>query len=162
MDFYGLNIKPTGKYILDGNNSFGDTTGETYLWVYQSNPEISSGVPIRYDYPNDPYIGIDAYFANKGYLPLRLIKNDSMNPLTASDNDGNTYDTVKIGSQVWMASNFAGVITNLGNQLILSSTDADAVTNINALSYIECEFNFLNTFYNIIGYFNQSKINIIP
>ena len=37
---------------------------------------------------------------------IRLIKNDSVDPTTVMDYDGNLYLTSVIGSQVWMAENF--------------------------------------------------------
>lgn len=41
---------------------------------------------------------------NCGYS-LRLIKDDSTDPGTMTDNNGFVYPTVKIGNQVWMAAN---------------------------------------------------------
>jgi hypothetical protein len=46
----------------------------------------------------------DANGVNSGYS-LRLIKDDSVDPGTVLDYDGYLYETVKIGSQVWMKSN---------------------------------------------------------
>jgi uncharacterized protein (TIGR02145 family) len=48
-----------------------------------------------YTYTNTPKMG----------RSIRLIKDDSVNPQTVTDYDGYTYDTIKIGTQVWMASN---------------------------------------------------------
>jgi len=38
-------------------------------------------------------------------MSLRLIKDDSTDPGTMTDNNGFVYPTVKIGDQVWMAAN---------------------------------------------------------
>lgn len=44
---------------------------------------------------------------------VRLIKDDSTDPNGFTDQDGNEYDTVKIGSQVWMVGNYK--CTKMGN-----------------------------------------------
>lgn len=47
----------------------------------------------------------DYYLAKDTGLPIRLIKDDSVNTGTMVGNDGKVYPTVKIGDQVWMAVN---------------------------------------------------------
>jgi uncharacterized protein (TIGR02145 family) len=43
---------------------------------------------------------------NRYGLSVRLIKNDSLNPNTLTDIDGNIYPTIKFGNQVWLGSNY--------------------------------------------------------
>lgn len=50
-----------------------------------------------------------------GGISVRLIKEDSIDPGTVTDYDGNTYPTVKIGSQVWMAKNLEVAHYNNGD-----------------------------------------------
>jgi len=50
----------------------------------------------------------DVLYANRkdDGLPLRLIKDDSNYVSEVVDMDGNTYPTIKIGNQVWLARNY--------------------------------------------------------
>ena len=48
---------------------------------------------------------------------IRFIKDDSTDPGTVTDYDGNVYPTVKIGDQVWMAQNFRGTHYNDGSPI---------------------------------------------
>jgi uncharacterized protein (TIGR02145 family) len=50
-------------------------------------------------------------------LSIRLIKDDSINPLTLTDIDGNVYPTIQIGNQVWMAENLR--VTHYTNGAII-------------------------------------------
>jgi len=55
---------------------------------------------------------------NKKYgASVRLIKNDSTDPGTMTDYDGNIYPTVKIGTQVWTAANWK--CTHLKNGTVI-------------------------------------------
>jgi uncharacterized protein (TIGR02145 family) len=50
-----------------------------------------------------PFSGYDDRYG----LAIRLIKDDAIDPGTLVDLDGNVYNTVLIGSQVWIAENLA-------------------------------------------------------
>lgn len=55
---------------------------------------------------------------------IRLIKDDSTNPGTVTDYDGNTYPTVKIGTQVWMKTNLATTHYANGTAIPIVTDDA--------------------------------------
>lgn len=65
----------------------------------------------------------------KSGFPLRLIKDDSNNTGIMTDNSGYTYKTVKIGNQVWMASNLRGTKYRNGDT-IPTVTDNTAWMNL--------------------------------
>jgi len=52
-------------------------------------------------------------------MSIRLIKDDSNNEGTLTDYDGNVYDTVTIGTQVWMASDLK--VTHYNNGTVISN-----------------------------------------
>ena len=70
----------------------------------------------------------------EGYS-IRLIKNDSTNPGTITDYDGNEYNCVTIGSQVWIQQNWKCTHFNNGNAITQYQNISDwASANVEAYS----------------------------
>lgn len=68
----------------------------------------------------------------EGYS-IRLIKNDSSNPGILTDYDGNDYDCVTIGSQVWTKQNFK--CTRLNNGTSISQLQDSSWASASAAAY---------------------------
>ena len=78
---------------------------------------------------------------------VRLIKDDSINTGIMTDNSGYTYKTVKIGNQVWMASNLRGtkyrngdnipVVTDNNTWIFLTTGACCSYNNNDAWSYAD-------------------------
>ena len=66
---------------------------------------------------------MNQFFKSQG-ASVRLIKDDSTNPGTMTDYDGNVYPTIKIGDQVFMAASLIVTHYNDGTP-ILEVTDND-------------------------------------
>jgi uncharacterized protein (TIGR02145 family) len=105
-DEFGFTLLPCGYRESDG--AFWNKRLGGYLW---SNTEYEysalSGYYTYASYGADILAYDYVYYKKRGYS-IRFIKDDSTDPGTMTDNDGNVYPTVKIGSQVLMAVNFRG------------------------------------------------------
>ena len=68
---------------------------------------------------------------------IRLIKDNSTNPGTLTDYDGNVYETVLIGSQVWIKQNWKCTKLNNGTLIPLATNAAtwDAFTTNGRCAY---------------------------
>lgn len=94
-------------------------------------------------YSNSPYISSTYETTKRNGHSVRLIKDDSVNNGSMLDNDGNVYQTVKIGSQVWMASNLKTTKYRNGD-LIQKVTDSLTWCSIDTGSMCAYEFNDAN------------------
>ena len=97
---------PSGNF--DGINTFA-----SYL-----TPTFNSGLDyyVVNVYNNSEFIQFAGLGADYG-LSIRLIKDDNIGVQNVVDIDGNVYDTVTIGTQIWMKQNLA-VTHYLNNDLI--------------------------------------------
>lgn len=84
--------------------SFGLLKNEGDWWTttdYNGNNRYGCGVAYNYDGLNtDNFAPV-----SKTGLSIRLIKDDSIDTGSMMDNNGNSYPTVTIGTQVWMSCN---------------------------------------------------------
>jgi uncharacterized protein (TIGR02145 family) len=69
---------------------------------------------------------------------IRVLKNDSTNPGTVTDYDGNNYDTIKIGNQVWIVQSLRVTHYNDGTP-ITNVTDNAAWAALTTEAY--CWYN---------------------
>ena len=95
----------------------------TVFWTSETD---ASAISLAYSNA-DVTAGTSYYFMG---LSVRLIKNDSTNPGSLTDIDGNIYPTVKIGSQVWTAADWRCTKMNDGTPipLVADQTAWNALT----------------------------------
>lgn len=95
--------------------------------LYQYYVNVSSAKIDFYD-----YIGGESRGSS-----VRLIKDDSINPGSFTDLDGNVYRTCKIGNQVWLADNWACTKLNDGTPIpeVTDNTDWSNLTTMGRCNY---------------------------
>lgn len=72
---------------------------------------------------------------------IRLIKEDSSDPETLTDYDGNVYNTIKIGDQVWISRNWKCTKLNDGTSLIKVTSSTTWGTATTSSLYYCAPFN---------------------
>ena len=92
-----------------------DEYSSTKGWHGKTFADYYLGTPIL-------EIGSSQKFTGYG---IRLVKNDSVNTGSVIDYDGNVYDTVKIGNQVWMASGL--IVTHFNDGTSISNVTSASV-----------------------------------
>jgi uncharacterized protein (TIGR02145 family) len=137
----GFNSIGSGLRINDGT-----FTGLNIYARYYTNEIDGWNVFISYD--------ANTYQRNTGDskagFSIRLIKDDSIDTGTVTDIDGNIYDTVKIGDQVWTVQNLATTHYNDGTSIlnVLGNTAWGTLTTGAYCAYANDEnnaFDGLNT-----------------
>lgn len=97
----GLDIYPAGKRT-ETDGTFNGLTTKAYVWCYDAWDATRWFLFDLMD--TDNWLEVGAEIRILG-CSVRLIKDDSNDPGTVTDYDGNVYRTVKIGDQVWTSQN---------------------------------------------------------
>jgi uncharacterized protein (TIGR02145 family) len=98
----GYNGRGTGVRTSYGGSFLGIKINATF-WSSTTGGVYAKGMSIV---NSNAYASINDLDYENG-LPLRLIKDDSVDPGKMTGIDGQIYPTVKVGIQVWMAQNLA-------------------------------------------------------
>ena len=99
-DTVEFSIVPTGNY---DNNTFNGINQFCNIWINgEVSSELSLTMNMRYNERFQSIIPINKYIG----LPIRLIKDNAINEGNIII-DGDTYNTVTIGNQVWLQQNLA-------------------------------------------------------
>jgi uncharacterized protein (TIGR02145 family) len=139
-DEFGFNARGSGYRNDSGDfqflmNNFSVHTNTEYIPYPDLGWDTIYGCSIySFDTSFGGWVGVPRTYG----FAIRLIKDDSTNPGTVTDYDGNVYQTVKIGDQVWTKQNLIVTHYNNGDLIPL---DPDGVTGY----YTDAEWATLTT-----------------
>lgn len=145
---YGFNARGSGEAGISGG--FINLKIGFAIWTSTShaNPQYAYCASITNEV-ND--FATDNVADKRKGLSIRLIKNDSTDPGTMTDIDGNVYPTVKIGNQVWMAANLCVTHYNDGTPIPEITNGTEWVENTTGA---RCSYNNIES---NAGYYSGVK-----
>ncbi|MEN8123143.1 MAG: FISUMP domain-containing protein [Bacteroidota bacterium] len=108
----GFSFPGGGYRSLSG--AFRMLTYHGFIWTLSEYSETNSIA--KYFSFNFGTVSTSNYSKNRA-ASVRLIKDDDIDPESLIDIDGNIYDTVKIGDQVWLAANWKCTKYNNGSDI---------------------------------------------
>jgi len=119
MNLYGLNIQGTGYRGFVGDFEY--FKEQCQIWNYSMGDLGGYKMVTEFNTLNDNMrtagFGATVWMHENNGASIRFVKDDSNNPGTVRDYDGNYYNTVKIGNQVWMAENLMVRHYNNGDEI---------------------------------------------
>jgi uncharacterized protein (TIGR02145 family) len=126
----GYNYVLRGTGLRNETGSFSGINQVCYLWASNSY-DATYAYCCQAAVYNSSYFGWQALIFKVQGCPIRLIKDDSIDPGILIDYDGNIYATVKIGSQVWTVQNFICTHFNDGTSIteVQNSTTWSSLTS---------------------------------
>jgi uncharacterized protein (TIGR02145 family) len=143
-DFTGL---PSGlRYESTGSGMFDLITTEGYFWTSTVNLDNTGADSFILETNTESSNINPEVFLNFGF-PVRCIRDTSSGWIvgeTITDYDGNTYNTIKIGNQIWTKQNLAVTHYNEGT-IIPEVTDPDTWINLStgALCAYDNDWNYV-------------------
>lgn len=143
---YSLSLVGSGSYVG------GIFSGLKQVGYYWTNTQ-TGGV----DTASSFGVGIGTYFVNgtiskKNGISIRLIKNNLIDEGDLTDIDGNVYNTVRIGDQIWTKQNLAVIHYSNGNPILSDFNNSEGAV----IDYNNNESNSFNTTQVVVS---SSKIN---
>jgi len=129
----GFTALPSGLRLTDG--SFGYINQINYLWSSTEDDSLDSWR--RGIYYNSASVDRNN-FSKKYGCSIRLLYTGAGTPTTLTDADGNVYDTVTIGTQIWLKQNWKCTHLKTGTALT-KVTDGTAWAALTSEGY--CSYN---------------------
>jgi uncharacterized protein (TIGR02145 family) len=139
VDIYGFNCLPSGSRTSTGSFLGLTIDGSLLMSGYSSSSSTKVYGAMSFSYNTGTWqSGAHTTISNSGYS-VRFVKIDqsTWNPGdTLIDNDGNVYETVKIGNQVWTKSNWKSTKYIDGTTIpLLQENSAWIAATTGAMSY---------------------------
>jgi uncharacterized protein (TIGR02145 family) len=184
ITYYGATLN--GHFIPEINTSIGFEYGTTTDYghtVYLTNIQINENTFTSISYsltalppgttfhyrmksegPSRIILGKDMTFTTLPYQANSVVFNPDLTYGTVNDNDGNTYKTIQIGSQTWMAENLKTTKYNDGTSINLAGISGKwSADKVAACCWLNNdEVNFKDTFGALYNWYAVNTGKLCP